>query len=76
MDINKSWHTHMSKFIYIYMNVGNARKSYIIKQRKYVIMCDDIVHRSWRKMVHSSWIGLLGLQAASSPYKNELPWID
>ena len=30
-------HIHMSRFINIYVNVGNARKSYIIKRREYII---------------------------------------
>ena len=36
------WHTHththiyMPRFINIYMNVSNARKSYIVKRRKYL----------------------------------------
>ena len=28
----------MSRFINIYMNVNNARKSYIMKQREYVVV--------------------------------------
>lgn len=30
---NESKHTYMFRFIDIYMNTGNARKSYIMKQR-------------------------------------------
>jgi hypothetical protein len=36
IDVNKSSHTYMSRFINIYMNVGNARKSYNMKRRKYL----------------------------------------
>ena len=31
IDVNKSRHTYMSRFINIYMNVSGARKSYNIK---------------------------------------------
>ena len=34
-DVNESKHTYMSRFINIYMNVGNVRKSYNMKRRKY-----------------------------------------
>ena len=34
ININESRHTYMSIFINIYMNVGNAEKSYNIKRRK------------------------------------------
>ena len=34
IDANESRHTYMSIFINIYMNVGNARKSYNMKRRK------------------------------------------
>ena len=34
VNINESRYTYMSRFINIYMNVGNARKSYIIKRRE------------------------------------------
>ncbi len=35
IDVNESSHTYMSRFINIYMNVGNARKFYNMKRRKY-----------------------------------------
>jgi hypothetical protein len=35
IDVNESSHTYMSRFINIYINVGNVRKSYNIKRRKY-----------------------------------------
>jgi hypothetical protein len=35
-NVNESSHTHMSRFINIYMNVDNARKSYNMKPRKYL----------------------------------------
>jgi hypothetical protein len=35
IDVNESRHTYMFRFINIYMNVGNARKSYNMKRRKY-----------------------------------------
>ncbi len=36
IDVNESSHTYISKIHYhIYMNVGNARKSYNMKWRKY-----------------------------------------
>ena len=34
IDVNEFRHTYMSRFINIYMNVGNARKSYNMKRRK------------------------------------------
>jgi hypothetical protein len=37
IDANESMYIIMSRFISIYMNVGNARKSYIVKRRKYKI---------------------------------------
>ncbi len=36
INVNESRHTYMSKFINIYMNMGNARKSYNMKRRKYL----------------------------------------
>jgi hypothetical protein len=38
IDVNESRHTYMFRFINIYMNVGNARKSYIMKRREYLIV--------------------------------------
>ena len=35
IDVNESRYIYMSKFINIYMNMGNGRKSYNIKRRKY-----------------------------------------
>ena len=39
IDVNESRHTYiyiyMHRFISIYINVDNARKSYIVKRRKY-----------------------------------------
>ncbi len=35
IDVNESY---ISRFINIYMNVGNARKSYIVKRREYLPM--------------------------------------
>ena len=35
IDVNESKHIYVSRFIYIYMNMGNARKSYNIKWREY-----------------------------------------
>ncbi len=37
IDVNESRHIYMFRFINIYMNVGNARKSYNMKRRKYKI---------------------------------------
>jgi hypothetical protein len=34
IDVNEYRHTYMSRFINIYMNVDNARKSYNMKRRK------------------------------------------
>jgi hypothetical protein len=34
IDINKSRHIYVFRFINIYMYVGNARKSYIVKRRE------------------------------------------
>ena len=36
IDVNESKYICVSRFINIYMNVGNARKSYIMKRKKYV----------------------------------------
>ncbi len=36
IDVNESRHTYMSRFINIYMNMSNARKSYNMKRRKYL----------------------------------------
>ena len=38
IDANESMYIIMSRFISIYMNVGNARKSYIVKQRKQLLI--------------------------------------
>ena len=38
IDINKSRFICLSRFINIYMNVDNARKSYIVKRREYILM--------------------------------------
>jgi hypothetical protein len=35
IDVNESRHTYIFRFINIYMNMSNARKSYILKRRKY-----------------------------------------
>jgi hypothetical protein len=35
IDVNKSKHICVLRFISIYINVDNARKSYIMKRRKY-----------------------------------------
>ena len=37
LDVNESRHMYVFRFINIYMYVGNARKSYIVKRRKYII---------------------------------------
>lgn len=34
IDVNESKHVYMSRFINIYINVGNAKKSYNMKRRK------------------------------------------
>ena len=34
IDVNESIYIIMSRFISIYMNVGNVRKSYIMKRRE------------------------------------------
>ena len=36
LDVNESTHMYASRFINIYMYVGNARKSHIIKRREYL----------------------------------------
>ena len=36
IDVNKFRHTYMFRFINIYMNMDNARKSYIIKRREFL----------------------------------------
>ncbi len=37
INVNESKHIYMPRFINIYMNVGNARKSYNMKRRKYIL---------------------------------------
>ena len=37
LEVNESRHIYMPRFINIYTNVDNARKSYIVKRRKYII---------------------------------------
>ena len=37
IDINESRYIYPSRLININMNVGNARMTYIVKQRKYVV---------------------------------------
>ena len=37
MYVNKSRYAYMSKFITIYMNMGNGRKSYNMKRTNYQI---------------------------------------
>ena len=37
LDVNEFKHIHMSRFINIYMYMGNARKSYIVKRGEYKI---------------------------------------
>ena len=37
IDVNKSRHIYLSRFININMNVGNARMTYIIKRRNYIV---------------------------------------
>ena len=34
IDVNESKHIYLSRFINIYINVGNTRKFYIIKRKK------------------------------------------
>ncbi len=36
IDVNESRHIYLFKFININMNVGNAKMTYIVKQRKYM----------------------------------------
>ena len=38
LDVNKSRHMYVFRFINIYMYVGNARKSYHVKRREYQIV--------------------------------------
>ena len=35
LDVNEPRHVYVFRFINIYMNVGNARKTYIVKRREY-----------------------------------------
>jgi hypothetical protein len=35
LEVNESRHIYMSRLINIYMNIDNARKSYIVKRRNY-----------------------------------------
>jgi hypothetical protein len=35
LEVNESRHIYMLRFINIYMNVDNVRKSYVMKRRKY-----------------------------------------
>ena len=52
IDVNESKYISMSKFINIYINVDNTRKSYIIKQREYMFSEAD-------KLEHTM-LGLIG----------------
>ncbi len=36
LDVNESRHMYVFRFINIYIYVGNARKSYIVKRREYI----------------------------------------
>ncbi len=36
INVNKSKHIRVSRFINIYMNMSNAKKSYIMKRREYI----------------------------------------
>ena len=36
LNVNESRHMYVFRFINIYMYVGNARNSYIVKRRKYI----------------------------------------
>ena len=44
LDVNESRHVYMFRFINIYMYVGNARKSYIVKRREYVLLSKCIIY--------------------------------
>ena len=36
LDANESKDIHMSRFINVYMYMGNVRKSYVVKRREYI----------------------------------------
>ena len=50
IDVNESRNAYMSRFINIYMNVDNTRKSYNMKRRKYDLPANLLLSASATKM--------------------------
>ena len=65
IDVNESRHIYLSRFININMNIGNAKMTYIVKRRKYMIwqLCSFfIIHVENGNILWSIWTFLLFLQ--------------